>query len=111
MCKSISLLSGKGGSGKTTLALSMASMLSKCNIKVLLVDCDISTNGATYFYENKLNYKKNYITSFYEVIFHQNNKVNFIKINNHFDFMPSITQITKKNTKTYSYRNDSVLSI
>lgn len=49
--KTLALISGKGGSGKTTLGLSLASLLSSCNIKVLLVDCDLSTNGATYFYE------------------------------------------------------------
>ena len=43
MSKILALLSGKGGSGKTTLALSMASMLSNCGIRVLLVDCDLST--------------------------------------------------------------------
>lgn len=43
MSKVLALLSGKGGSGKTTLALSIASMLSNCCLKVLLVDCDLST--------------------------------------------------------------------
>jgi len=105
MSKALALLSGKGGSGKTTLALSMASMLSDCNIKVLLIDCDLSTNGATYFYESKLssNYKK--IASFYEILFNEevNNDYNFIGINPFLDFIPSISQITDENTKTYSY--------
>lgn len=52
MSTSIAFLSGKGGSGKTTLALSMADLLSRCGIRTLLVDCDMSTNGATYFYES-----------------------------------------------------------
>lgn len=54
MSTSIAFLSGKGGSGKTTLALSMANLLCKCGIKTLLIDCDMSTNGATYFYESQL---------------------------------------------------------
>ena len=54
MGKIIALLSGKGGSGKTTLSLCMSNLLSSVNKKVLLVDCDMSTNGATYFYESKL---------------------------------------------------------
>lgn len=54
MSKSVAFLSGKGGSGKTTLALSIADLLSRCNITTLLVDCDLSTNGATYFYESCL---------------------------------------------------------
>lgn len=49
MSTAIAFLSGKGGSGKTTLALSMADLMSKCKIKTLLIDCDLSTNGATYF--------------------------------------------------------------
>lgn len=107
MCKTISFLSGKGGSGKTTLALSMASMLSSCGIKVLLIDCDLSTNGATYFYEEKLSTKKNRITSFYDILFNTNNKYKFVEINSNYDFMPSVTQITKKSTKTYTFKNDS----
>ena len=53
---SVSAIIGENGSGKTTLALSMASLLSRCGIKTLLVDCDLSTNGATYFYEDKFCY-------------------------------------------------------
>ena len=50
----LSLLSGKGGSGKTTMALSMSVLLSECGVKTLLIDCDLTTNGATYFYEDDL---------------------------------------------------------
>lgn len=111
MCKSISFISGKGGSGKTTLALSMASMLSTCGIKTLLIDCDMSTNGATYFHEDKLSMQKNTI-SFYDIIFNESNKkTNTIKINDNYDFIPSITQITKKNNKTYTHsNNDRIIS-
>ncbi len=112
MCRSISLLSGKGGSGKTTLALSIASMLSSCGIKVLLIDCDLSTNGATYFYEDKLAKQKKQITSFYDILFKnqaKNTKVddyNFVSINDSYDFLPSITKITKKNNRIYTFKND-----
>ena len=51
MSTSIALMSGKGGSGKTSLALTIASILSECDIKVLMIDCDMATNGATYFFE------------------------------------------------------------
>lgn len=108
MSKILALLSGKGGSGKTTLALSMASMLSNCNIKVLLIDCDLSTNGATYFYENRLSEYNRNIISFYKIIFGlKSNEGQLININENMDFMPSIVQITKKNTETYSYREDT----
>ena len=65
MSKVLALLSGKGGSGKTTLALSIASLLSSCTVKTLLIDCDISTNGATYFYEEKLSDNSSKQASFY----------------------------------------------
>lgn len=106
MSKTLALLSGKGGSGKTTLALSMSSMLSKCGIRVLLVDCDLSTNGATYFYEDRLSeYNRNAI-SFYNIIFGVKFHELEINIDKNMDFIPSITQITKQNTETYSYREN-----
>lgn len=111
MCKSVALLSGKGGSGKTTLALSMATMLSKCGIKVLLIDCDLSTNGATYFYEEKLAAKKKRLTSFHDILFNEKaSKFSFVEIDENYDFLPSITQISKKNTKVYTHKNDNNLS-
>lgn len=63
MSTAIAFLSGKGGSGKTTLALGMADLLSCCGIPTLLIDCDLSTNGATYFYEAYLS-NQNQIDSF-----------------------------------------------
>lgn len=105
MSKILALLSGKGGSGKTTLALSIASMMSNCGIDVLLVDCDLSTNGATYFYENRLAEQNGTVVSFYELLFNTNSAGNehLIRINDFMDFMPSILQITKKNTNSYTY--------
>lgn len=54
MSTAISFISGKGGSGKTTLVLSIADLLCRCGIETLIVDCDFSTNGATFFYESLL---------------------------------------------------------
>lgn len=105
MSKMLALLSGKGGSGKTTLALSMASMLSNCGIKVLLIDCDLSTNGATYFYENKLSEYDGNTISFYNFLFDMDNgSKQLININKYMDFMPSIVQITKKTVVSYLYK-------
>lgn len=106
MSKILALLSGKGGSGKTTLALSMSSMLSKCGIRVLLVDCDLSTNGATYFYEDRLPEHNRNTISFYNIIFGIGDQEGAINIDKNMDFIPSITQITKQNTETYSYREN-----
>lgn len=52
--KSVALISGIGGSGKTVLGICMAKMLADCGQRVLLIDCDFSTNGATFFFEDQL---------------------------------------------------------
>ena len=49
----ISVLSGKGGAGKTVLSLSMARVLAEAGLRCLVVDCDIATYGATYFFSPK----------------------------------------------------------
>lgn len=122
MANIVSLISGKGGSGKTTVALSMASLLSSLGVKVLLVDCDMSTNGATYFYEDKLpNTNASEILSFSKVLLWSDslndvdsateiNRYIDEKIKNHYilnvddnlAFMPSITS-TYGNTLQKSY--------
>lgn len=62
MAISLALLSGKGGSGKTTLALSLAQLLALCGKRVLLIDCDMGTNGATYFFKDIIDSKNHYLT-------------------------------------------------
>jgi len=47
--KSIAIVSGKGGSGKTMIAALMSSIFSKNGIKTTLVDGDIATGGLTYY--------------------------------------------------------------
>ena len=64
--KIITFLSGKGGSGKTTLALSTAKLLCDCGLKVLLVDCDLATNGATYFFEQL--YKRETVLTLWDIL-------------------------------------------
>lgn len=96
----ITFLSGKGGSGKTTLALSVADLLCKCKIRTLLIDCDLSTNGATYFYETQLaNWgqgQQSRPRSFNDLL----NAMDSMAlpepfcIKNNLDFIPSISNIT-----------------
>lgn len=50
----LAMLSGKGGSGKTTLSLMLAKTMSAAGLKTLLVDCDMATHGLTYFFEGDL---------------------------------------------------------
>ena len=48
-CKSIAIVSGKGGSGKTMVAATMAATLDSLGKRVLLVDADYGTAGLTYY--------------------------------------------------------------
>ena len=41
------LLSGKGGTGKTTISATMSFLLANCGFKTLVVDVDLFTNGLT----------------------------------------------------------------
>jgi cellulose biosynthesis protein BcsQ len=59
----LALLSGKGGSGKTSIALSLAKMLSGCGINTILIDCDLHTNGATYFVEPLIEKNRNVLST------------------------------------------------
>lgn len=104
--KSLALISGKGGSGKTTIGICMATMLADCGLKVLLVDCDLSTNGATYFYESQLNSADEEVISFTDLLsycvnsIHNDNGPNlqgignvdiqFLKVDKGVFFIPSI---------------------
>ena len=130
MSKSLALLSGKGGSGKTSLALSIASLLAKCDIKVLIVDCDLSTNGATYFYEDRINGKSSTQYSLFEFFHQANSKADLsfnmndndwddwidyenkkgindylycINVERNIDFVPSIVSLSSRNLNSYVY--------
>lgn len=100
MSTAIAFLSGKGGSGKTTLALSMADLLCRCGVKTLLIDCDMSTNGATYFYEsqaaNERKDKKFQLFSFNNLIYYDDfaSEKNILKIEQNLGFVPSIPEIS-----------------
>lgn len=50
----ITFVSGKGGVGKTALSLGMATILSAMGKKVLFVDFDLATHGATYFFIDEI---------------------------------------------------------
>lgn len=52
--KILALVSAKGGAGKTLAGASLASFASKLGKRILLIDCDASTNGLTLFYLEKV---------------------------------------------------------
>jgi MinD-like ATPase involved in chromosome partitioning or flagellar assembly len=47
--KSLAIVSGKGGSGKTLVAAALAHALALERLRVLLVDADLGTGGLTYY--------------------------------------------------------------
>lgn len=49
----LGFMSGKGGTGKTSLAINVANFCVENGKRVLLVDCDINTSGATTFFESQ----------------------------------------------------------
>lgn len=95
-------MSSKGGSGKTTLALSIADLLYRCEVRTLLVDCDLSTNGATYFYESRLADRSidegSELSSFNDLLAAATfeDKLHTLKINSNLEFIPSISGISEQ---------------
>lgn len=83
----ISLISGKGGAGKTVLGLSIAKILSEVKFKVLFVDCDFSTHGASYFMEDELDPEMKY-SSFVNILTYKSSN-NILKTKEGFSFLPS----------------------
>ena len=47
--KAIAILSGKGGTGKTSITLSLGHVLAHCGFKTLLIDLDLFTHGMTFY--------------------------------------------------------------
>lgn len=49
----ISFVSGKGGSGKTTVAIAISKLLADMGYPCLLIDFDLATNGSSYFFKKQ----------------------------------------------------------
>lgn len=130
MIKKLAIISGKGGSGKTSFALAIAKTLSSLKIKVLLIDCDMSTHGATFFMKPMIEKHKNTFSElvsvdnillsmdmppfgFYskpkESLFNISNDnfkyENMLKVDDYMYFVPSDVSIsnTKENGSRYVY--------
>jgi cellulose biosynthesis protein BcsQ len=122
MAETLAIISGKGGSGKTTIAISLAQLLATSGKCVLLVDCDMSTHGATYFFESQLTEKDKYIT-FMDIVYCDSyigeftNKKKFIVSNTHkpekimkaapnISFIPSCVDFPSKTVFADQYNDD-----
>ena len=100
----ISFLSGKGGAGKTSVAIGISYLLNDAGFKVLLIDFDFATNGASYFYKYLYpSYTK--VIGIYELINKQDIDLNKIlpdihnislKVKEGLYFVPSRVNFSKK---------------
>jgi cellulose biosynthesis protein BcsQ len=110
----IGLLSGKGGAGKSIIGLSFAKILSESGFKVLFIDCDLATHGATYFFEEFLGIEKDYLTLLSLLNDSDNDEVlvtaKIFKSQEGFDFIPS-TIDTSKPTTIYNYPINRLLNL
>jgi cellulose biosynthesis protein BcsQ len=119
----LSLLSGKGGVGKTVIACSIAEVISKLDKKVLLIDCDLATSGLSYFYIDEI--EENTSKTLYGICSTYNNDTKissanskireisdpnkaFYRIKDNFYFLPSISSLSNENTldEGFNHRDD-----
>ena len=93
----ISFISGKGGAGKTSVSLGIGKLLSSIGYKVLFVDLDLHTHGASYFFTDmcEAQHKKGILELLQEVDRRGGTegigdfgKV-IVKVSENFDFVPS----------------------
>lgn len=100
----ITFLSGKGGAGKTSVALGVSYLLNDADFNVLLIDFDFATNGASYFYKYLYPDQKK-IIGIYELLNKKGVLLNEIspdvdnislKIREGLYFIPSRTNFSKK---------------
>ena len=96
----ITFISGKGGSGKTSIALSISQILAILKHRILLVDLDTATHGASYFF----NAEKTGLEEWLEKQkFDNGNSLLSLKDcvrtvgNPYFEFLPSKTKFEKSN--------------
>lgn len=104
--KYLSIISGKGGAGKTIIALSLSKVLAELELKVLLIDCDLSTHGASYFYENEFETNRKKALSVQSILNNLEIKNEPITISDKFSFIPSTLDATNtryENPENFHY--------
>ena len=93
--KTISVVCQKGGVGKTTTVINLASVLSRKGLKTLIIDTDPQGNVSTYLNQNK-NSELN--TSTTQILEGENN-INPINVFENLYLIPSDTDIIKYNSE------------
>jgi cellulose biosynthesis protein BcsQ len=102
----ISLISGKGGAGKTVIGLSIAKILHEVGFNVLFVDSDFATHGASYFLENELTTDQDYL-SFSRLLYLNSKNGKILKTNYGFSFIPStLNPAETKQNDDHNYRDN-----
>lgn len=91
--KVVTFLSGKGGSGKTTISIAIAKLLADMGYPCILIDLDLATNGASYFFRR---YFKPRNIGVWERIIEGNSDIAPIKISKNFFFLPSRVKLSKR---------------
>jgi cellulose biosynthesis protein BcsQ len=99
----VAFLSGKGGAGKTTAAIGVAKIMADVGFKVLLVDFDLATSGASYFFAPKfLDWAGNGLAGTLDLLptlsqeaAAEGFKRLVLPISENFDFIPSRTALGK----------------
>ena len=93
--KTISVVCQKGGVGKTTTVINLASVLSSKGLKTLIIDTDPQGNVSTYLNQNK-NSESNTSTT---QILEGENKIEPIKVFENLYLIPSDIDIKKYNSE------------
>ncbi len=93
--KTISVICQKGGVGKTTTVINLASVLSKKGLKTLIIDTDPQGNVSTYLNQNKTSES---ITSTTQILEGENN-IKPTKVFENLYLIPSDLDIKKHNSE------------
>ncbi len=112
--KVLSLISSKGGSGKTILTATIGAILAQIGKKVLLVDADAATNGLSLFYLDDIlfHFKNNKkATGIFSTNYYVDSK-SFVNVNKNLDLLPATFEF--KNTidvppKEFSIRIENLI--
>ena len=113
MAEIITMMSGKGGAGKTSIAVNLAHFFATYGLKTLLVDCDLNTSGATAFFNLNKSLPDNLseylifsqilqeLTDSDKGIATEYSSKQCISIENNLDFIPA-TEISRKFSGQFS---------
>lgn len=92
MTERIALISGKGGSGKTAVALALGYLAADLDVRTLLVDADLGTHGMTYFFVDQLLAPIRQLS----LAGPEMDGQDLVHVNDMLDFLPSVPSIASR---------------